>query len=187
MSGQRDLPQEILQVRNAAERVFSPEQIAAAVKTMAGRIAARIGDRNPLLLGVMVGGVVPLGLLLTHLDFPLEVDYIHATRYRGATRGGVLHWLRDTPASVAGRCVLVVDDVLDEGHTLAAIRDQLLGRGAAEVLTAVLVEKRLPRQDSIPHADFAALECEDRYLFGYGMDYRGYLRNAPGVFAVASQ
>lgn len=177
-------PAAIDAVRRGAERVASPAQVEAALDALATGLTARVGGANPLLLGVMIGGVVPLGLLLPRLDFPLQVDYLHATRYRGATTGGEIHWLREPATPVAGRTVVVVDDVLDEGLTLVAIVERLRALGAAQVLTAVLVEKRLARPRPLAHADFAALETDDRYLFGYGMDYHGYLRNAPGIFAV---
>ncbi len=171
-------------VRAQAERLYAPAQIDAAVDAMAVRIGARLAAADPVLLGVMVGAVVPLGMLLARLDFPLEVDYVHASRYRGATRGGTVHWLREPGAGVRGRTVLVVDDVLDEGHTLAAIVARCRAAGAAEVLTAVLVDKRIEHPRPLAAADFTALEADDRYLFGYGMDYHGYWRNAPGIFAV---
>lgn len=172
-------------VRTRAELVFSPREITAAMDAMAGRIGDRLRRADPLLLGVMVGGTVPLAMLLTRLDFPLEVDYVHATRYRGTTEGGVLHWLRAPQAErVRERTVLLVDDVLDAGLTLAAIAERCRELGAREVLTAVLVSKRIASRTALPRADFSALESDDRYLFGYGMDYHGYLRNAPGIFAV---
>jgi hypoxanthine phosphoribosyltransferase len=176
----------IAEVRTRADRVFSASEIDAGLTVLATRVTTRCGASNPLLLGVMVGGVVPLGLLLTRLDFPLEVDYVHATRYGATTRGGDLHWVREPPARVAGRTVLVIDDVLDEGRTLSAVVERCRVLGAREVLTVVLVEKDRART-GIAHADFAALRCEDRYLIGYGLDYHGYLRNAPGIFALAAE
>ncbi len=179
-------PADVESVRRRAERLHAPAEIEAALDSLATQLAARAGGANPLLLGVMIGGVVPLGLLLPRLDFPLQVDYLHATRYRGTTTGGEVRWLRMPTTPLAGRTVVVVDDVLDEGITLAAIIERLRAEGAAQVLTVVLVEKRLARPRPLAHADFAALHADDRYLFGYGMDYHGYLRNAPGIFAVAA-
>lgn len=184
VTGREDL-EHIRAVRTRAAPMFSPREITAAMDVMAGRIGERLRRADPLLLGVMVGGTVPLAMLLMRLDFPLEVDYVHATRYRGATEGGGLHWVRAPEAErVHGRSVLLVDDVLDEGLTLAAIAERCRELGAREVLTAVLVSKRIASRTALPRADFSALESDDRYLFGYGMDYHGYLRNAPGIFAV---
>ena len=131
----------------------------------------------------MNGGLIVTGLLLSKLDFPLQQDYIHATRYRGETSGGDLDWITEPRHSLSGRHVLIVDDILDEGLTLAAIVDYCRNAGAVSVDTVVLVEKIHDRKQGI-QANYVGLKTEDRYLFGYGMDYKGYLRNAPGIFAV---
>jgi hypoxanthine phosphoribosyltransferase len=131
----------------------------------------------------MNGGVVPFGRLVSRMDFPLQLDYCHATRYRGDTQGGDLHWLKEPSESLTDRAVLIVDDILDEGYTLQALTEACAVQGAASVHTAVLAVKRHDRGVGL-QADFWALEVEDRYVFGYGMDYKDYLRNAPGIFAV---
>ena len=138
---------------------------------------------NPLVLCVMSGGLVYCGRLLGRLHFPLELDYVHVARYRESTRGGSLDWVAKPRQSVTGRQVLVVDDVLDEGETLRAIRRSALSEGAARVWTTVLVRKKTPGNPRID-IDFTALECPDRYLFGCGMDYRGYWRNLPAIYAL---
>jgi hypoxanthine phosphoribosyltransferase len=142
---------------------------------------------NPLLLCVMNGGIILTGRLATRLKFPLQMDYIHATRYREALQGADLQW-RVTPAtSIADRTVLVLDDIFDEGETLAGIKDWCEARGAQKVYTAVLVDKQHQRKSTrLKQADFTALYAEDKYLFGYGMDYKGYWRNAPGIYAVGT-
>jgi hypoxanthine phosphoribosyltransferase len=132
----------------------------------------------------MIGGIVPTGLLLPRLNFPLQVDYLHVTRYRGRTAGGDLRWIKHPDIPLNGRTILVIDDVLDEGVTLGAIVQACKARGASEVLTAVLVEKRIERCEGLHKADFTGLSADNRYLFGYGMDYKLYLRNAEGIFAV---
>ncbi len=151
---------------------------------MAKAITLCMRDKNPLLLAVMTGGIVPAGCLLGRLDFPLRLDYLHATRYRGEVRGGEVHWLRRPNIPLRGRVVLVVDDILDEGITLTQILAYCREAGAAEVYSAVLVNKRHGRKPGIGEADFTGLEVADRYVFGYGMDYRGYLRNVRGIYAV---
>lgn len=182
-----DRASDIARVAQAAERLYSTAEVNAATDRMAAAIERRLADADPLVLGVMIGGIIPVGMLLSRLHFPLQVDYVHASRYRETTRGGELDWLRSPPPTVEGRSVLVVDDVLDHGITLAAIAEACRARGAARVLTAVLVEKRVSGRSGLPSADFCAIQTDDRYLFGFGMDYRGYLRNADGIFAVASQ
>ncbi|MGQ0657866.1 MAG: hypoxanthine-guanine phosphoribosyltransferase [Chromatiales bacterium] len=188
-AGARDRPtvEHVRRVRDDADLIFGTAEIEQALDRMAAAITARIGDRDPLLLGAMLGGVVPLGVLLPRLSFPLQIDYVHATRYLGRTSGGELHWLRKPGASLRDRTVLLIDDVLDKGVTLAAIVEACREAGAREVLTAVLVRKRVAARPGLQDADFAALDADDRYLFGWGMDYRSYLRNGDGVYAVADR
>jgi len=137
-------------------------------------------------LVVMNGGLIPAGLLLPRLAFPLKVDYLHATRYRERTFGTDLKWIKEAEEPLAGRHLLVIDDILDEGHTLAAILEHCRAAGAAEVLSAVLLKKEHGRSIGL-EADFTGLQVPDRYLFGYGMDYGGYWRNAPGIFALKEE
>ncbi len=177
---------EIRKVVAHAERLFSPEDVDVAVDRMAAEMNAVLAEKDPLLLCVMTGGVVPTGLLLPRLRFPLELDYLHVSRYRGQTSAGEIEWLRRPHCPLSGRVVVVVDDVLDEGLTLSAILEACKRDGAAEALTAVLVAKRLQRCAGKPSPNFVGFETDERYLFGYGMDYKNYLRNAPGIFAVSA-
>lgn len=175
-------------ISSRAECLYDEVQVGIALDRMAGAITRKLGETNPLVLGVMVGALIPLGHLLTRLNFPLTVDYIHATRYQGKTRGGDLHWLVQPRHSLEGRTVLVVDDILDGGLTLASIVDYCRQLGAKAVYTAVLVDKKREREPGVELVpDFAGLETEDRFLFGYGLDYEEYLRNAPGIFAVSDE
>ncbi len=177
-------PQQAYEVYRQAETLCSAEAVDAALDRMASEITAVLADKNPLVLCVMTGAVVVTGQLLTRLDFPLQLDYIHATRYGAETRGGAIRWLARPQSPLSGRAVLVVDDIVDEGHTLAAIMEYCREEGAAEIHLAALVEKRHGRKAPGLQADFVGLEVEDRYVFGFGMDYKGYLRNLPGIFAV---
>ncbi|MGR9101065.1 MAG: hypoxanthine-guanine phosphoribosyltransferase, partial [Gammaproteobacteria bacterium] len=139
-------------------------------------------DRDPVLLCVMNGGIVAAGKLLTLLDFPLTVDAVNVSRYRNQTFGGEMNWILKPGTPLKGRTVLIVDDILDEGITLEAIYRYCEEQGAASIYSAVLVEKKIAKAKPI-EADFVGLETEDRYLFGYGLDFKGYLRNAAGIFA----
>ena len=172
------------QVLQQADRLYSEADVEAALDRMAGAIASALAARNPLLVCIMTGGVVPFGKLLPRLQFPLEIDYVHATRYGGQLAGGELQWKVGPSVDPRGRAVLLVDDILDEGTTLAAIDRRYRDAGAASVQTAVLVVKQRPRTQTIA-VDFKGLEVPDRYVFGYGMDYKGYLRNAAGIYAEA--
>lgn len=176
----------VCRIMAEADCLATAAEVELAYERMAVAIARRLGNANPLLYVVMKGGLVVAGQLLPRLAFPLEVDYLHATRYGDALKGqSAIEWHKRPSADCAGRSVLVIDDILDEGHTLAAIRAELHALGAAEVLTAVLVHKSHERK-AVPgmRADFTGLEIADRFLFGCGMDYCGYWRNAPGIYAV---
>lgn len=176
--------EEISTVRARADCLWTREQLEIACDSMALAITEQLADANPLLLVVMTGGLVPAAMLLPRLEFPLQVDYIHLTRYGAATVGGNIEWIRRPPTQVAGRTVLLVDDLLDHGLTLqAAVREcELLG--ARSVLTAVLAVKQMDARAGLSRVDFHAVETPDRYLFGYGMDYKSWWRNGAGIFAV---
>ncbi len=183
-----DLPSHIREVMEKSSCLYNKEQIEQALDQMAEEMNKVLADKNPLFLCVMVGALVPAGNLLPRLDFPVEVDYIHATRYDGEITGGELKWKFEPSTSLAGRTVVIVDDILDRGHTLTAIVDYCKARNAKEILSAVLVDKEHPRGDDvIKEADFTGLKVGDRYIFGYGMDYKEYLRNAPGIYVVAPE
>lgn len=166
-----------------AELIHSEETVQAALDEVAGRIRARLAEQNPLVLCVMTGGVIFTGQLLPKLAIPLDFDYLHATRYGPETQGGKISWRMAPWMSVKGRTVLVVDDILDEGVTLAAVKDSLMHLGAAEVLLAVFADKLNGKQKPIA-ADFVGLTVPDRFVFGYGMDVDGAWRNLPAIYAM---
>ena len=177
--------EEIKRARDEADCLADATTVEAALDRMAEAITARLADRNPLVYTVMNGGLILAGRILPRLPFPLEVAYLHATRYRSETTGGELFWKAKPEVSFIDREVLIIDDILDEGHTLAAIIDFCKHAGASAVHTAVLIDKthdRKARPDL--KADYVGLPCEDRFIFGYGMDYKGYWRNAAGIYAV---
>lgn len=167
-------------------QILHPEEvICVALDRVAGEIHAQLHDTLPLLLAVMGGGVVFAGQLLPRLRFPLEFDFIHVTRYRGTTRGGDVGWPVGPHVPLRGRTVLVLDDILDEGQTLAAVRERFLGEGVAAFFSAVLCEKELARVKPIA-ADFIGVKVPDRYVFGCGMDVEGAWRNLPAIYAVGT-
>jgi hypoxanthine phosphoribosyltransferase len=171
-------------VMDNADCLISHDEVERALDRMADEITRDLGDKLPVFYCVMNGGLITTGHLMPRLGFPLEVDYLHATRYRGKTRGGELFWRVSPEIPMAGRHVVIVDDILDEGATLAAILEYCREAGAQSVSTAVLVDKSHDRK-AVPglKADYCSLEVADRYVFGFGMDYKGYWRNAPGIFA----
>ncbi|MER2553089.1 MAG: hypoxanthine-guanine phosphoribosyltransferase [Thauera sp.] len=177
--------EEIKLARDEADCLADAATVEAALDRMAAEITARLADANPLVYAVMNGGLILAGRILPRLPFPLELAYLHASRYGHALQGTLLDWRVRPTQDLRGRTVLVLDDILDEGHTLKAIIEHLHEEGAAEVLSAVLVHKLHDRKAAAGmRADFSGLDIADRFLFGCGMDYKGYWRNAPGIYAV---
>jgi hypoxanthine phosphoribosyltransferase len=167
-----------------SEEVVSAAEIQAALARMAGEITARLAGRNPLVVTVMNGGLVFAGQLLPRLPFALELSYVHVRRYGRETKGGELVWIAGPHESVTGRTVLLLDDILDEGQTLLAIRSRFFELGAADVLLAafaVKIRRELPRVMS----DFIGLRVPDRFVFGFGMDVGGSWRNLPSIRALS--
>lgn len=180
-----DTVDELKQVMAEADCLVDEAQVYAAIHRMADEITEQLQDTNPLLLCVMNGGLILTGQLLPLLKFPVQAEYLHATRYRQETTGGILEWKLRPEIDMTGRKVIIVDDILDEGTTLCAIADYCKAHGAEDVVTAVLVDKQHDRKARPDlKADFTGLFVEDRFLFGFGMDYKGYWRNAPGIYAV---
>ena len=157
--------------------------VTEAIARIAREITVRLAESFPLVLCVMRGGVIFTGQLLPQLRFPLELDYVEVTRYGVETRGGELSWRMAPSRAVTGRAVLVLDDVLDEGHTLAAIREKLVALGASRVFIAVLSEKDTGRPKPVK-ADFTGVKLPNRYVFGCGMDVKGAWRNLPEIYAL---
>lgn len=173
------------EVLHQADCLHDEADVEKALAAMAESISKRLEHSHPLVVCLMNGGVVPFGRLLTRLHFPLQVDYIHATRYGQRLKGGELEWIAGPFVPAQGRTVLLVDDILDEGTTIAAIEARYRADGARDVLKAVLVRKDRPRRVPVT-AEFVGLDVPDRYVFGCGMDYKGWLRNVPGIYAVAA-
>ena len=173
---------EVQQVMQNAELLIAPEQVEAALDSMATAITTELGSKNPLVLCVINGGIIATGKLLPRLHFPLTLDSIHASRYRNTTSGSEIEWLFKPTSALKDRSVLIVDDILDEGFTLQAIVAWCHQQQAKAVYSAVLLDKVLDHSKPI-QADFVGLPVANRYVFGYGMDYKGYLRNAAGIYA----
>jgi hypoxanthine phosphoribosyltransferase len=166
-----------------AELVCPAEEVERAIRRLAGEITAEFRDRYPLVLSVMNGALFFGGQLLPLLRFPLHLDYVHATRYGEAIDGRQVRWKVEPGEAVRGRAVLVLDDILDEGDTLAAIKARVLERGAASCRVAVLTEK-LKRTPKPIAPDFVGLRIPDKFVFGCGLDAYGAWRNLPAIYAL---
>jgi hypoxanthine phosphoribosyltransferase len=171
------------QVLETADLVCDEASVRSAVERVAREISAKLKDSVPLVLSVMGGGVVFTGQLLPLLRFPLEFDYVHVTRYRGSTSGGDIEWVVKPRVNVDGRAILVIDDILDEGRTLAEVKKWLDDNGASSVYTAVFADKDLGKTKPVS-ADFVGVSVPDRYVFGFGMDVRDAWRNLPAIYAL---
>jgi hypoxanthine phosphoribosyltransferase len=176
-------PDEAWRVLHDADQLFDEAAVQRTIDRLAMEISASLKDRFPLVLAVMGGSVFFAGHLLPKLHFPLEFDYVHASRYGRATSGGEIVWTVPPRENVTHRTVLVLDDILDGGDTLAAIRDRVLGLGAQACLCAVLADKDIGRVKPVV-PDFVGLRLPNRYVFGCGMDISGAWRNLPAIYAV---
>lgn len=165
-----------------SEVVFAEHTVSAAIDQMAAQIQHALAGQPCILMCVMRGGVYLTGQLMARLSVPLQLDYVQANRYHG-TAGGEIVWSKLPELSLAGQRVLVVDDILDEGITLAAVKAHCLSAGASQVLTAVLTEKANGLSKPLA-ADFVGLTVPDRYVFGCGMDVHGWWRNLPEIRAL---
>jgi len=175
---------EIETVLTRAEMLHSAQDVVRVEEKLAAEIGKKLRGKNPLVICVMNGGLQFCANLVRRMDFPLQIDYLHASRYRGDTVGGGMRWLKHPELDLKDRHVLIVDDILDEGYTLKEVIEHCQNIGAKEVLCAVLVKKIHDRNVGI-EADFVGLEVPDRYVFGCGMDYKSYWRNLPAIYAVA--
>jgi len=176
-------PDEAWKILESADLLCGEAEVRAAIARLASEITASLKDRYPFVLAVMGGSIFFAGNLLPRLRFPLEFDYVHASRYGHATSGGKIVWKVEPPENVKGRTVLVLDDILDGGETLAAIRDRVRSLGAAAFYSAVLTDKDIGRKKPIV-PDFIGLRLPNRYVFGCGMDVSGAWRNLPAIYAV---
>ena len=174
---------DIMQVRSHSDVLVSAADVQRALDAMATAITRACIGRIPLLLCVMNGGLFATSEIARRCDFALQMDYVQVTRYGNTTGGGDLVWLARPQTSLGGRMVVVIDDILDRGNTLAEALGWCRAAGAAEVLSAVLVDKDIAAPRGVA-ADFVGVRCVDRYLYGCGMDYRGYWRNLPAIYGV---
>ena len=174
---------EAIHVRETARLVAGPQQVGAALDRMAQAAAEVLAHENPLVLAVMQGGVFTAVELCRRWEFPCEFDFVHVTRYGRSLRGGELDWRAWPGGNLSGRTVLLVDDILDQGVTLAEIGSRLRRSGVSRLYSAVLTVKRLAKPLARTDVDFVGLDVEDAYVFGCGMDYKGYWRGLNGIYA----
>ena len=177
--------EELQLIKDNSDLIFSHSQIKSAVETMGFALESKIQNKNAILLCVMNGGITITADLLRQLDCEVRFDYLQVARYRDKTVGGSLHWLKEPQLSLEGQTVVLVDDIYDEGYTMEELVSYCVKHGAKEVITAVLLLKKKQTQQVSMKPDIHGLEVNDRYVYGYGMDYKGYLRNVPAIYAIS--
>ncbi len=175
-------PQQYLQ---QAEIIYDEVAVNQAISSIAIQLNQYYIEKMPLVLCVMSGAAYFTGQLLPQLKFPLELDYVQATRYQGDLQGKTLKWIVKPKETIKNRSVLILDDILDEGITLQKIIEECHLFGAKEIKSAVLIEKKLSLSKPI-QADYVGLTVPNRYVFGCGMDIHGWWRNLPVIYALKS-
>ena len=176
---------EALNVAGNAEKLLTKKEVDEAIDRIAEDIKEKIKNEVPILLCVMKGGLLLTSELLQRIQQPLALDYVHVDRYRNKTQGGSIHWHKEPEINLNKRLVLIVDDIFDEGYTLQDLITYCTAKGASKVLSVVLLKKVLEKKHTDIEPDIVGLEISDRYVFGWGMDYKGYWRNLTDVFAVS--
>ncbi len=175
---------ELEDVLNRSECLITESRIAAAYDKLATMLNLHYANLNPIILVVLNGGLIPAGHLLTRLAFAHRMDYLHATRYKNNQGTNDLIWKAEVDLDLKGEHVLLVDDIFDEGITLKRIVEELQQLEPASLMSCCLLNKKHNRKVEDFDVDFIGSEVEDRYIYGCGMDYHGYLRHLPGIYAL---
>ncbi len=176
--------QEVFQSHKNAEILISEQEVNQAIDSVAKNIESAIDNEAPIILCVMKGGLMFTAALMQRIALPMILDYVHVDRYRNKTQGSSIHWHKEPDTSLNDRIVIIVDDILDEGYTMQELIAYCEAKGAKKVLSAVLLKKKLSNTTAKIKPDFIGLEVTDRYVFGWGMDYKGYLRNLTSIYAI---
>lgn len=171
-------------IHQNAERIFAQGEVDEAIKVLAEQLNPQLENDFPLLLCVMNGGLYLSAQLMRHWNFPMTVDYVHATRYRLATLGRDVLWKAYPQNTLKDRHVIIVDDIFDQGYTLQEVKAYCLKQGAKKCTSVFLIRKQHPRKRADIEADHVALECADFYVYGSGMDFHSHFRNLSGIYAV---
>ena len=178
--------EEAIEVRREGFQIASETDVSMALQRIASEATVVLAQENPIVLAVMQGGVFTAVELCRRFNFPHEFDSIHVTRYEQSLTGGELSWRAFPNLELSGRTVLLVDDILDQGATLAALYQELIRSGVSQLFSAVLVSKNLGSSEKRINVDFVGMEVEDVYVFGCGMDYKGYWRGLRSLYSMNS-
>ena len=175
----------LLEIQKEAKCLINWTQLQKALDNMAIQMNDQLSTDLPIIVGVMLGGLIPMGHLLTRLTFAHEIDYVKVSRYADERVGGDLTWQHYPSADISGRNIVIFDDMLDKGITMAKIKQEFLRLGAKKVLTAVMINKLVKRSSQgLEQADYVGLDMQDKFVYGFGLDYKGFLRSVPGIFSL---
>lgn len=179
--------QEVEQLKEKSEMIYSKSAVEKSIAQVAAHMNSALANKAPVFLCVMNGALIFMGQLMTQLNFPLQINYVHASRYQGEIEAKPqIDWIAKPAVELQGRTVVIVEDILDSGLTMQLIYEYCQQQQAKEILTATLVDKQRSREvHGLDHCDFTGLETSNKFLFGYGLDYKGFLRNEPGIFEVS--
>jgi len=177
--------QQALKIHQSSSVLFEQQEIDSGIAQMASHMAEKIKDKFPIVLCVMNGGLYITGQLMRHWQFPLTLDYVHATRYRLSTLGSDVVWKAYPQNDLKDRHVVIVDDIFDQGYTLEELKKYCIKQGATSITNCFLIRKSHTRKKADIEADYAALECSDLYIYGNGMDLNGHFRNLKDIYALA--
>ncbi len=172
------------EVHQTATLLFDQAVVEQSIAVLAARVEADCQADFPLVLSVMNGGLYLTGQLLRHWNFPLTLDYVHATRYRLATLGKDVLWKAYPQNDLKDRNVIIVDDIFDQGFTLEEVKSYCLKHGAKSCVSVFLIKKGHDRRKADVRPDYVGLECDDCYVYGVGMDLNSHFRNLPSVYAL---
>ena len=175
------------EVHRSAELLFDQQAVEQGIENLASRVEKDCEDDFPLVLCVMNGGLYLTGQLLRHWNFPLTVDYVHATRYKLATLGKDVLWKAYPQNEIKDRNVVIIDDIFDQGYTLEEVKSYCMKHGAKKCTSVFLIRKTHERKKADIQPDFVGLECEDCYVYGVGMDLNSHFRNLPAIYCIESK
>ncbi len=165
--------------------LIAKKDIVQSIEKLAATINKDFMGQDVVVLCVMTGGMVFCSHLLTHLSFPVRFDYVHISRYGDKDHGGQLRWIKEPNLNLDGQNILIVDDMIDEGVSLTEVVNFCLNKNPRSVKTAVLLNKEKPRKhNDIVEPDYHGFAIEDKFVYGFGIDYKHYYRNAENIYLV---
>ncbi len=166
-------------------QLYSSQAIAERVAGLGAELNGRFAGRRAVIVAVLKGATVFLSDLLRTLTFPLSVDFVRIASYGAGTKPGEIRFIKDVELSLEGRDVIVVDDIVDTGATLARLKEALETHKPASITTVALL-RRAPKRRLPPTLDLVGFELEsDEFVAGYGIDCAERFRELDAIYAVA--